>query len=108
MGYLFLGFGVVIGAVGHGFTKLLANSLQFSSMAGFVLCYGLGFLAMREGLKTIPFTIAIPAFAAGMVVASAAVGYLWFRESPSHGQLVSYSIILAGVALLITVNVKGW
>lgn len=108
MGYLFLTVGVIIGAIGHGFTKLLATSLQLPLMAGFVLCYGLGFLAMREGLKTIPFTIAIPGFAAGMVVASAVVGYLWFREVPSHGQLCAYAILLAGVALLITVNVKGW
>lgn len=106
-GYLFLLFGVVIGAIGHGFNKLLATSIQLPYIAGFIICYGLGFLAMREGLKTVPFAIAIPGFAAGMVVVSAVIGALWFRENPTPLQYGAYAVMLAGIALLVTANLRG-
>ena len=99
MGYVFLGFAILLEFIGTLFMKLSAGFSHLLYTVGTLICYGCCFYFLAMSLKTIPLNVAYATWGGLGILLSATVGFFYFHETITPLSLLGICLIVAGVTL---------
>jgi small multidrug resistance pump len=98
MSVVYLAAAIVFEICGTTSLKLSDGFTRIGPSAAVVACYAASFALLSLALRGIELSIAYAVWSGVGTATVAAIGILWFGESAGPWKLVSFALIVAGVA----------
>tara|TARA_R110002111_G_scaffold71253_1_gene114574 strand:+ start:203 stop:532 length:330 start_codon:yes stop_codon:yes gene_type:complete len=100
MGYLYLAIAIITEVIGTSALKASEGFTKVGPSALVVIGYAVSFYFLALVLKTIPIGIAYAIWAGLGIVLIAAVGILFFKQTPDTPALIGMALIILGVVVI--------